>query len=187
MNILSVLTTINNNLVSSSYHGDLLVLSVMVSLIAIYGFILRKHQILINLLAIYIAMLGVSLFFSTRLTGRLETIIKLEQAYIVILLFALIWLAVILILSFSYLIKKVNYNYSFVGRWGRALISSIIHTGLVFSFIISYGPDKWAVYFSAWQLKLFNSPISLMVWFILSLCGLLIIRIKRRGPGRPSL
>jgi len=185
--MLSVLTTINytNNF---AYHGDLLVVAITAVLVGVYGFILWRHQILINLLAIYIGMLGASLLgLSLGTNNQLESIIKLPLGLIIILLFGLFWLMAILILSFSHLIKKVSYNHSFIWRWLQALVSGLVHGGLIFSFVIAGLPQEYLAYFSAGQLKLLHGSFSQIAWFILSLLSLLVIRNKKRGPGRPSL
>ncbi len=186
--MLNFLVLINNYHGYDNHYGNLLILATMAILVAMYGFVLWRQQILINLLAIYIAMIGADLLiFNFKDYQLLGNFINLDKAYIIILFFFLFWLMAILILSFSHLIRRINRRYNFIWRWLQALVVGVIHGGLFLSFIISHLPESYLPSFSPIELLLFRQSFSQIVWFILSLLSLLIIRNKRKGPGRPSL
>ncbi len=168
-----------------NYYGNPLIWGLIIVFSVLYGLVWRRQQILINLLALYIAILGTS-FFSVFIV-RVQQLSAWPTKYITLLCFIFFWLLGLAVLGFSHLIRKTDGYRSFIWHWVQAVFNAVIHSGLVFSFILNSSANYWQNYFSGWQLKLLLGPLAQAVWFILSLVSVLIMRVRKRRPGRPSL
>ena len=179
----NLFTSLNN----FNYYGNPIVWVAVVILVVMYGFVLRRHQILINLMAIYIGLLASSWLSSSTLMYNWLKGLGWQLSEVSWLAFVLFWLAGVLVLWSARLIKKVDYERRFIWRWLQAVFNGVVQSGLVISFILNFSSAGWRVYFSEWQLKLLLGSNAQLSWFILSLAGVLLMRVKKRGPGRPSL
>jgi hypothetical protein len=161
--------------------GNLLVILVFLVIVLIYGFLLDRHNMVINLFSLYIALLVVKFFpYNSWQLGDWAA-----SWWGQIILLALIASVSSIILSMSHLFKVV-YTTNFLIRWWQAVISAILYTGLLVSIILSVLPAKFLNQFSPSFLNLFTSDVAGFFWLTLPLLGLLLVKSRRRGPGRPA-
>ncbi len=163
-----------------SYVGNLVVIAILLIVIIIYGFLLDRHNMLINLLALYISILVVK-FLPDNLWGM--NWVSSWWGTLVILLGSII--LALLFLTWTHLFRVV-YTRNFFIKWWQAIISGILYAGLLIAVILSILPIEFLKYFSNSILQFFTSDLAYFLWLIMSLIGLLAIRYKKRGPGRPS-
>ena len=91
----------------------------------------------------------------------------------------------LIILSASHLFK-VTYASNFLVRWWQAIVSSILYAGLLVAIVLSILPAEFLNQFSPAFLNLFTSEVASFVWLVAPIVGLLLIRQKKRGAGRPA-
>jgi len=163
-----------------SYVGNLLIIAIFLVVIGIYGFMLDRHNILINLLALYIGILVVK-FLPDNLWG----INWLNNWWGTLAILFGTMILTTLFLSWTHLFKVV-YTHNFFIRWWQAIISGILYVGLLTATILTILSVDILKYFSNSFLKFFTSGPAYFLWLIVPLIGLLVIRHKKRGPGRPS-
>ncbi len=163
-----------------SYVGNLVVIAILLIVIGIYGFILDRHNILINLLALYIGILVVKF-----LPGNLWGINWLNNWWGTLVILFGTMILVVLFLNWTHLFKIV-YTHNFFIRWWQAIISGTLYVGLLTATIFTILTDDILSFFSSSFLNFFTSDLAYFLWLIMPLIGLLIIKHKKRGPGRPS-
>ena len=161
--------------------GNLLIVAVFLVFILIYAFWLERHNIVINLIGLYVGLLGVNFFPSYKwsLGGWMES----WWAQIVIL--GVIFLVTVFILSRTGFFR-ISYGSGFITRWWQAIVSGILQAGLLTSIILAIAPNHILRQFSSAVLDIFISETASFLWLILPLVGLILIKGKRRGPGRPA-
>lgn len=165
---------------STSLAGDMIGALLIVSVILIYGFLLDRHNMLINLSATYFAVLAMNFFpFQSWGIGKyLQT--PLGQ----LILFAAAVLSVSIILSATHLFRIV-YAKNFVVRWFVAAVNGFCYGGLLVSILVSILPASFLSQFSAGFLNFFISDTASFLWLAAPLAGMIITK-SGRTRGRPS-
>ena len=163
------------------FVGNLLVILVFFIVIIAYGFLMDRHNMVINLFSLYIALLIVKFFpYSSWQLGE-----WLEAWWGQIILLVAVALVSATLLSMTHLFRIV-YATNFLVRWYQAVISAILYSGLLASIILSVLPAKFLNQFSPSFLNLFTSDVAGFFWLIAPLVGLLLIKHRRKGAGRPA-
>lgn len=163
-----------------SYIGNLLVIAIFLVVIGIYGFMMERHNMLINLLALYLGVLLVN-FFPTNMVGM--SWVNEWWGMLAVLLCSIILATIFL--RWTHLFR-VSYTYNFIVRWWQATVSACLYAGLLISVILSVLPTDFLRFFSDSFLQFFVSELAVFLWLVIPLVGLLFIRHKRKGGGRPA-
>jgi len=172
----------SDQITSSSFAGDLIIIAIAAVLVLIYGFLLNSHTILITILSTYISWLVIVFFPFNSWSDQVNWIGSLWFKFLVLLLSLLIFSS---ILSLTRMFRS-HYKTGFLSRWWQAILLGISHAGLLASLIIYFLPLNFLTQFSENSLKLFASDIGRFAWVIIPMLALFFSRNKKRGPGRPS-
>lgn len=169
---------LTSEIANPGYMGNLLVMGLFLVVILVYGFILERHTILANLLALYTGLMIVNFWPESLWLGWMNSwwaqIALLAMAVVVVLI--ILWLANLF---------RVSYSMGFFTKWWQAIISGFLYAGLLISVILSIVPTNFLAQFSPGLLKFFASETARFVWLLAPIFGLLLIK-QKRGPGRPA-
>lgn len=181
LNVPSEVMEVAGQLGEPGFVGNLLVILVFLVIIIIYGLLLDRHNMVINLFGLYVALLVVSFFPYNAL--RLGDWAEAWWGQLVML--AATALVAVIILSATHLFKVV-YASNFIVRWWQAIVSGFLYGGLLAAIVLPMLPAGFLNQFSPAFLNLFVGDIAGWVWLVLPVAGLLLVKHKKRGPGRPS-
>jgi len=160
--------------------GNILVVVVFLVVILLYGFLLDRHNMVMTLFASYVGLLVINFFPS-----NVWQIGFLESWWGQLILFIVTVVLTVIMLSMTHLFK-VAFASNFLVRWWYGAISGIFYAGLLTSIVLSILPVSFLGQFSPGFLKFFIGDVASFLWLILPIVGLILIKHRRRGPGRPS-
>ena len=161
--------------------GNLLAILVFFIVIFVYGFLLDRHNMVANLFSLYIALLAVKFFpYEAWQLGDWA-----GEWWGKIIILAVTIMVSNIILSISHLFK-VSYASNFIVRWWQAIVSSILYSGLLIAIVLSILPAGFLNQFSPGFANLFISDTMTFFWLVAPVVGLILIKHKKRRPGRPS-
>ncbi len=163
------------------YMGNILIILLAVIVSGIYGFMLDRHQMVINLFATYIGFLMAN-FFPVNVLNLGEWA---NSWWGIMVIFAATTFLTILILGWTRILRS-SYVSNFFVRWYQAVITGLLYTGLLVSRVLTILPSKFLSQFSPWFLSVFISDIGSFLWLVLPVAGLLFIKGKRKLVGRPA-
>ena len=114
--------------------GNILIVVVFLVAIIVYGFLLDRHNIVINLFATYMGLLVINFFPS-----NVWQISWLKDWWGQLILLISAIFVTILILSKTHLFREV-FSSNFLVRWWQGGISAIFYAGLLTSIVLSILP-----------------------------------------------
>ena len=159
--------------------GNILIVVVFLVAIIVYGFLLERHNMVINLFATYMGLLVINFF-----PYDVWQIGWLGNWWGQLLLFLITILITAALLSKSHLFKVV-FSGNFLVRWWYGGISAVFYAGLLISIVLPVLPVSFLNQFSPVFLKVFITDVARFLWLVLPMIGLLFIKNKKRGRGRP--
>jgi len=163
------------------YAGNIVVILLTLIIIAIYGFMLDRHQMVINLFATYVGLLVVNFFPSNAWhLGKWA-----GSWWGMLLLFAAAVFLTILILSWTRILRS-GYVSNFFVRWYQALVAGLLYSGLLVNVVLTILPAEFLSQFSPWFLSVFISDTGSFLWLVSPIAGLVFIKGKNRRLSRPA-
>ena len=173
---------ISEQIVSSGYTGDLLIIGFAIIIVLFFAFLVDAHNILIAFVSIYIAWLATAFFpYHAFATGTAWT----GEWSFKIILIVLIFCLSSAVLSATHLFRGY-YQYNFFARWMAAIVNGLLFVGFLSAMIMAVLPQNFLMQFSTETLRIFISEIGRFVWIVLPLAGMFLTRPGRKGPGRPA-
>lgn len=169
-----------NEINSTGHIGDILVLLTAIIMIIIYGLFLENHNMIMALFGNYIGLLA-AIFYpyeSWKIGGVDMWLAK------IIVFAAVFWLTILFL--FWARPFRIYYKNNFLVRWAQAIISAVLHAGLLVSIILSFLPVNFLSQFSENFLVIFLGDIGRLCWLIIPVIGLIFLRKKKRGFSGPK-
>jgi hypothetical protein len=170
-----------NNILSNTVYLPMAIGACLaVGLFFLYAGVLSRRQILLNLLAIYLAIIGSYWTLDNCALcswGKGEPVSLNYYA----VLFLVWWLVAIVVLWHSRLFSHSFERVKWWKKWLLALFSAVVQSGLILFFIYSFWPlplnFKPSGFWADGQYRLW--------WLALSLVNIWFLRNPRKRPGRP--
>lgn len=162
---------------------DLFILLFFVLVVLAHVFALKREKIFALLLGIYVSYLLV-LFFPYQTWLKNLNLEALSWTKLGMFAFGILLLATI----FSKARLFAAGYPGFLSRIFQAIIFGILNAGLILVLAATLLPWQFINQFSLFSQKVFTGELLLFIWLALPILVLLIfVKIKRRGPGRPSV
>jgi len=171
-------STVAGQMTNTSYVGNILIGLILVVMVLVYGFLLDPHNILINLLSMYVG-LAVTQIFPFASWNIFDLPLWLGQ----LVFFSAVAILMAMVLSLTHLFKII-YVRNFFTRWFSAIVTAFLHSGFLASIILVFLPASFLSQFSPWVLSVFASEKARFWWAILPMVALFFLRHKTKA-GRP--
>ncbi len=167
----------------SAGSRDLFILLFLVLMVLLHVFFLKREKFFALLLGIYVSYLLV-LFFPYQMWLKNLTLDMLSWTKLGMFAFGAVLLATI----FS---KARLFATAYPGIFGRifqGVIFGILNAGLMLALAATLLPWQFVNQFSLFSQKVFTGELTLFIWLALPILVILIlVKIKKRGPGRPTM